>query len=65
MKIQILKDVLVEVEKPTLHEVWDKQLHRWEVFAADRVTVNGPLADIQLTNGDVLLNVPVESFSTV
>lgn len=65
MKIRMLKDILVEVEKPRLQEIWDKQLIRWQELTVDKVTVNGTCADILLDSGDVLIGVPVTSFSTV
>ena len=65
MKIRILKNVLVEVEKPRLQEVWDKQLYKWDELNVESINVTGKSADICTYEGDILLNVPIEVYEVV
>jgi arsenate reductase-like glutaredoxin family protein len=62
MKIQMLKDVIVEVERP-FRGMIDTQLHKWDELSVDRVINYGSFADLILENGETLLWVPVASFS--
>jgi hypothetical protein len=64
MKIQMLKDVTVEVERP-FRGMTDTQLRRWDELSVDRIINYGNFADIVLDNGETLLWVPVASFSTL
>jgi hypothetical protein len=65
MKVQILKNVLVEVEKTRLGEVWDKQLSRWDELNVEKIDVQGKWAFLTDFNGDVYINVPVDAFKAV
>jgi hypothetical protein len=62
MKIRILKNVLVEVEKTRLQEVWDKQLYKWDELNVESINVAGKSADICTYEGDILLAVPTDYF---
>jgi hypothetical protein len=37
MKIKILKNIDVDIDKTKLHEVWPKYLHRNDVFNVDKI----------------------------
>ena len=65
MKIRILKNVLVEVEKTRLQEVWDKQLYRWDELNVESINVVGKSADISTYEGDIFLNIPVDSYEVL
>lgn len=52
----------VDVEKPRMQEVWDKNFSRWEEVAVDEIQVMGAKANITTRDGDVLLNVPKDAF---
>ena len=65
MKIRITKSILVEVEKPHLQEVWDKQLNRWDELNVESIQHSGKTANFVTYDGDVFLSVPVESFEVV
>jgi len=65
MKVQIKKDILVEVEKTKLNEVWDKQLSRWDVLNVEKMDVQGKFAFLTTYDGDIYLNVPRENFEVV
>jgi hypothetical protein len=65
MKIQVLKDIAVEVEKPFARGVEEIHLHRWDELFVERIMKHGDHADIILENSNTLLWVPVAAFSKV
>lgn len=62
MKIRILKNVLVEVEKPRLQETWDITLRRWDEINVENISYNGKYADIRTWDGDIIYRVPTYAF---
>lgn len=62
MKVRILKNVLVEIEKPNLGEVWDKQLCRWDILRIESIDTAGKFAHLITYEGDIYLHVPQDSF---
>ncbi len=64
MKIQFVKNVLVEVEKPKLEEIWDKEFQRWDQLTVESISYFGQKATIYTAEGDVLIDVPLDSFET-
>lgn len=65
MKVRILKDVLVELGKPRLDEVWDKQLSRWDEFPIEKIDRAGNFANLFLFDGDVYMHVPLQAFELI
>lgn len=65
MKIRMLKNVLLEVYKPRLEEVWDKQFNRWDELNVETISWTGKRANILTTEGDILRDVPEEAFQKV
>jgi len=65
MKIRFLKDVLVDVQKARLEEMWDKQFKRWQELQVETISWTGKRATIVTSDGDVLLDVPEESFTKI
>ena len=65
MKIRILKNVLVEINKIRLDEVWDKSLQRRDELNVESINVDGKYANLTTYEGDVILQIPVESFEVV
>ena len=66
MKIKILKNIDVDIDKTKLQEVWPKYLHRNDVFNVDKIeTICEDKVNLVLDNGDVLLEVPNKSFIPV
>ena len=65
MKIRLKRDVLVEVEKTTLQEVWDKQLYRGNEMHVDNIDVEGKWANLTTYDRDVYINVPVDAYEVV
>jgi len=62
MKIQMLRDVMVQVYDDRLDEVYDKQLRKWDVIIVDTINDHqGKTADVY---GDLVeyWDVPVDSF---
>lgn len=53
MKIRILKNVLIEVEKTKLQEVWDKELRQWEELNAEEIENLGSTSQITTYSGDI------------
>ena len=62
MKIQFVKNILVDVQKPRLEEVWDKEYKRWDELIVETINYNEKKATICTTDGDILIDVPVDSF---
>jgi len=65
MKVRMLKDVLVELGKPRLDEVWDKQLRRWDEIVVEKIDEAGNFAHLTTFEGDVYLHVPLKSFEVI
>ena len=65
MKVRMLKDVLVELAKPRLDEVWDKQLRRWDEFPVESIIEAGHFSDLTTFDGDVYMHVPNDSFMVI
>jgi len=60
MKIKMLKNIDVDIDKTKLHEVWPKYLHRNDVFNVDKIeTICEDKVNLVLDNGDVLLEVDI------
>lgn len=65
MKVRMLKDVLVELGKPRLDEVWDKQLRRWDEIIVEKIDEMGGFAHLTTFEGDVYLHVPLSAFEVL
>ena len=65
MKIQMKRDVLVDVNKVRLGEVWNKALQKWDVLKIEEINPQGETADLVDYDGDILMDVPVNSFTVV
>lgn len=65
MKIRFLRAVLVDVEKPRLDEVWDHLYQKWDEVKVENISVCGRVATMKTYEGDILTNVPLESFEEV
>jgi hypothetical protein len=65
MKIRFIKTVLVEVMKPRLEETWDKEYRKWEELKVDSIIGEGNRVNITTSQGDILLDVPLNSFEYV
>ena len=65
MRIRMLKNVLVEVEKRRLQEVWDKQLKRWEEISVESIDYTGKTANICTEEGDIIISVPIDAFEKI
>lgn len=64
MKILMLRNVDVDVDKPRLNEVWPKYLSRNDMFSIDKIEdIGNDVVNLVLDNGDVLLEVPKNSFT--
>ena len=65
MKIRFTKDVLVEVQKIRLFEVWDKQYRRWDELIVEAISYNGKNATIYTAERDLIEEVPTDSFEVI
>ncbi len=66
MKIKMLKNIDVDVDKTKLPEVWRKSLYRNDIFNVDKIeSICDDKVNLVLDNGDVLLEVPAKSFTPV
>lgn len=64
MKIKILRNVLVEVQKPRLQETWDKQLKKWEEVRVESINYapGKKAANIVTYEGDTIISIPADAF---
>lgn len=64
MKLKILTDIDVDIDKTKLREVWPKYLRRNDIVRVDRIeSLNDKVVNLVLDDGDVLLDVPKNAFS--
>jgi len=64
MKLKILTNIDVDIDKTKLREVWPKYLRRNDVVHVDRIeSLNDKIVNLVLDDGDVLLDVPNNVFS--
>ena len=65
MKIRFIRNVLVDVEKTRLQEVWDKHFTRWDELKIESITYYGKTASFLTNDGDYVANVPIDSFEVI
>ena len=65
MKIRFVKDILVEVQKTKIDEVWDKQYHRWDELNVESIQRVYDFAAICTAEKDILMDVPVGAFEVI
>ena len=65
MKVRMTRNVLVEIEKSKLGEVWDKHLSRWDELNVEKMDVQKNLANLLTVDGDIYLDVPVDAFTVI
>lgn len=65
MKIKILKNVWVDIEKIIFDEIWDKQLKEGEEYEVKTINTYGKYSQIVLSNGDIMDDVPVDAFKEI
>jgi hypothetical protein len=64
MKLRVLKNVDVDMDKTKLREVWPRYLHRNDVIDVDRIeSLDDNVVNLVLDDGDVLLEVPKNAFT--
>ena len=64
MKIKMLNNIDVDIDKTNLQEVWPKYLYQNDIFNVDKIeSICDDKVNIVLDNGDVLLEVPTKSFT--
>jgi len=64
MKLRLLKNVDVDMDKTKLREVWPRYLHRNDVINVDRIeSLDDKVVNLVLNDGDVLLEVPKNAFT--
>jgi hypothetical protein len=64
MKIRVLRNTLVEVQKPRLQETWDKQLRKWDEVRVESINYapGKKTANVVTYEGDVILSIPADAF---
>lgn len=63
MKIVMIKNVDVDMDKPRLREVWPKYLSKNDTLKIDKIEdISHDSVNLVLDSGDVLLEVPRNSF---
>ena len=65
MKIRILRNILVEIEKTRLQETWDKQLYRGNEVHVENINMDGKYANLTTYDGDVIEGLPVDAYEVV
>lgn len=63
MKIKILKNIDIDIDKTRLQEVWPKYLSKNDIFDVDKVEfISDASVNLVLSDGDILLEVPKTAF---
>jgi hypothetical protein len=63
MKIKILKNVDIDIDKTRLQEVWPKYLSKNDIFEVEKVEfISDDSVNLVLSDGDILLEVPKTAF---
>ncbi len=63
MKIKILKNIDVDIDKTRLQEVWPKYLSKNDILDVEKVEfINDASVNLVLSDGDILLEVPKTAF---
>ena len=63
MKIKILKNVDIDIDKTRLQEVWLKYLSKNDIFEVEKVEfISDASVNLVLSDGDILLEVPKTAF---
>jgi hypothetical protein len=63
MKIKILKNVDIDIDKTRLQEVWPKYLSKNDVFEVEKVEfISDTSVNLVLFDGDILMEVPKNAF---
>lgn len=67
MKIRILKNILLEVTKARLNEVWDKQYHKWEELNIESINHNkdNTSATLITYDGDIISDLPIDAYEVI
>ena len=65
MKIRIIKDVLVEVEKIRLEEVLDQSFRKWDELNVESIIDLGTVSQINTYDECTYLNVPNAAFEVL
>ena len=63
MKIKILKNIDIYIDKTRLQEVWPKYLSKNDIFDIEKIeSLNDMTVNLVLSDGDILLEVPKNAF---
>lgn len=63
MKIKILKNIDIDIDKTRLQEVWPKYLSKNDIFDIEKIeSLNDMTVNLVLSDGDILLEVPKNAF---
>jgi hypothetical protein len=63
MKIKILKNIDIDIDKTRLQEVWPKYLSKNDIFDVEKVeSISDSSVNLVLSDGDILLEVPKTAF---
>ena len=66
MKIKILKNVDIDIDKTRLQEVWPKYLSKNDIFEVEKVEfISDASVNLVLSDGDILLEVPKTAFMSL
>jgi hypothetical protein len=65
MKIRFKRDVLVDVVKSRLDEVWDVNFRKWQELTVETVKPSGRSVTLTTSDGDTLLNVPEDAYEKI
>lgn len=65
MRVRMLKNVLVEMKKVRMDEVWDRHLTKWQELNLEKIDTQGDWAYLTTTDGDIYLDVPTNAFQVL
>jgi hypothetical protein len=65
MKIRILRNITVDVEKPRINEVWPVSYSRWTEIKVEEIYSGEKTSTLLTYDGDYILLVPNDAFERV
>lgn len=65
MRVRFVKDTGTDYYNRRLDETYPKYFRKWDEVLVENILEMGPCVNLNLTDGNTILNVPVKSFTKI